>query len=71
MSRRKTNLKRFEVLKTGNYREYYSYCKNSISDSTNSCSVLRYLLGPLQAQIKDMKLVDVASLYDVTIPKLG
>ncbi|MCK4934862.1 MAG: hypothetical protein KAR79_04675 [Simkaniaceae bacterium] len=54
----------FEVLKSGNYREYYNYCKNSLSDSANSCSVLRYLLGPLQAQIKDIKLVNVASLFD-------
>ncbi len=56
----------FEVLKTGNYQKYYDYCKTSLSDSTNSCSVLRYLLGPLQAQIHDIKLVNVASLYDAS-----
>lgn len=61
---RKTIQQGFEILQTGNYRAYYDYCKTSLSDSMNSCSVLRFLLGPLEAQIQDIKLVNVENLFE-------
>jgi len=54
----------FKILKIGDYEAYADHCDEFISDSINSCSVLRYLLGPLKAIIRDIKLVDTAHLFE-------
>lgn len=56
--------KGFEILKKGDFEAYYNHCVNTLSDSIDVGSVLRYLLGPFEATILDLKLVDVSSLFE-------
>jgi len=56
----------FSVLEQGNYSDYYRATRrpDAISDSLDVAPVLRYLLGPKKACVEDIRLVDVAHMFE-------
>jgi hypothetical protein len=56
--------KGLDLLKEGNFEAYYEHCIRSLSDSVDVGTVLRYLLGQIEGTILDLKLVDVANLFE-------
>jgi len=53
----------FEVLREGSYADYYDICIETKSDSLDTCSVLKHLLGPLFATILEIEIVDSSDLF--------
>ncbi len=60
---RENIVKCFEILKSGNYSDFFAYGYEIQSDSKDVCSILRYLLGAMSATILDLKLVDTSSNF--------
>lgn len=54
----------FEVLKTGDYRAFFDHCYAIKNDAKDTLSVLRFLKGPQNATILDLRLVDTAENFE-------
>jgi len=52
------------LLTEGDYQNYYHYSLSIRNDAIDVGSVLRYVLGPLEAEIMDMTLVDTSALFE-------
>ncbi|QVL56312.1 MAG: hypothetical protein KFB95_03705 [Simkaniaceae bacterium] len=53
----------FNLLKKGKYREYYHHSIKYRNDAKDTCTVIHHLLGPLKANILDLRLVDTGDLF--------
>jgi len=53
----------FNLLEKGKYREYYHHCIKYHNDAKDTCTVIHHLLGPLKANILDLRLVDTGDLF--------
>ncbi len=53
----------FKLLENGKYREYYHHCIKYRNDAKDTCTVIQHLLGPLKANILDLRLVDTGDLF--------
>lgn len=53
------------LLERGDYAAYFDHWMNpeAVGDPTDASSIMRYLLGPIQARVLDCKLVDVSALF--------
>jgi len=60
----KTIKEGFSILESGDYSEYYDYCRSILSDSMDTGTILKYLLGDFSSEILDLKLVNVSSLFE-------
>lgn len=61
---RKTIEKNLELLSGNDLLAYRQYCLDSVSDSMEVGQLLHHILGPLEGHIRDLKLIDVADLFE-------
>ena len=61
-------LRGFSLLKDGDYQAFQAHCVHSKSDGRDVGQLLRWLLGPLDAEILDLIADDMAPVYEQPPP---
>jgi hypothetical protein len=67
LARRRIN-EGLEILGMGDYWGYNQHCVSAKSDARDAGQVMRYLLGPLQGEIRDLTYQDTTAMYDQPPP---